>query len=238
MYTRNSFTGRKGIARRAGRIAVLLCVFTGLYANTAKCRGPQSKDQTELGPVVTLDLGRLKHFVKKDMAPDSVLARYPKTNGHLTFLEPVPYLMDGQLYPIDRVIQYTGARSQKVEGSQFSGVQTAERNRITFLFFREKLKIFVVRHEVRRGDSFVMTQHTTQNFLRFVEQGGNPGDFLPHGGCLWQLYRKLYMNMPPLLEGHCYWDKPGFSKQVMEDPNYQRRLKAGYESTVDVSRLP
>lgn len=210
----------------------------GLCTQMAHARQPRPGDQERLGPPVNLDLAELKTIVRKDMAPEEVLNRYPRTNGRLNFAEPIPYLMNGTLYPVDEVIRYLGAHSREVRGEGYSGYQTQERMDITFLFFQGKLKLFVVRHQVREKDDFIFTEHTTKNFLQFIATGADPGDFFPNGSCVWQLYRKLYMDTPPILEGHCYWDSSAFGVRVSGDRHYQNRLKDGYESQVDLSTLP
>ncbi|MCB1167593.1 MAG: hypothetical protein KDK33_15655 [Leptospiraceae bacterium] len=204
----------------------------------ADSRVPDYADQTEMGPPVNLDLVELRHFVKEDMSAGEMLRKHPKTNGLLTFEKPIPFLYLGEYYPVDKIVRYLGAGSKRVEGNNFSGYQTQERRYITFLFFRDQLKFFVLRHEIRENDDFELTEYTTVNFRRFVDDGGDSHDFFPHGGCIWQLYRQMYENVEPLLQGHCYWDRPGFTENIADDAEFQGRLRNGYESTVDVSTLP
>ena len=216
------------------RITGLLFLFV-LSCMPAESR---EKDTTDIGPPVNLDLVELRQNVKADMTPESVLDRYPNTSGHLTFAEPIPYLVDGEYFPIDRVIRYIGGETKSVTGKALSGTETQEGRDVTFLFFRGELKFFFVRHEVRRDGKFEFTKYTTKNFLRFVDTGADPGDFFPYGSCIWDYYRLLYQDQNPVLPGECYWDRPGFEEKIADDAEYQERLRSGYESTVDVSTLP
>ena len=237
MLLRNAFSilrtvSRLGRSRRFTLGVTAFLLFSGMPAES------REKDTTRFGPPVTLDLVELRGFVRRDMAPELVVEKYPNTNGHLTFEKPIPYLVDGDYFPIDRVIRYIGGKSKAVVGAGVSGQETRERLAVTFLFFRGALKFLVVRHQVLRDDKFEFTRFTTENFLRFVDTGADPGDFFPYGSCIWDYYRLLYQDQNPVLPGECYWDKPGFAAMIAEDATYQERLRNGYESTVDVSTLP
>ncbi|PJZ71474.1 hypothetical protein CH373_03000 [Leptospira perolatii] len=150
----------------------------------------------------------------------------------------LPIKIEGNYYPVDRIVSYFGTLSNKSEKDDGKNIirkiQTDERQTVSLFFYRNQLIDFSVYQEVRigpKGKNIVLGKNATKDVLeKHRKRKGHIGWLWPEAYCDGKYYYTKSGQLEKLKEDYwvahaepCAWESPDFENELKKDGYYERK---------------
>ncbi|MBU42927.1 MAG: hypothetical protein CMN76_06895 [Spirochaetaceae bacterium] len=176
-----------------------------------------------------MNVALMRAELKPNMAFDAVIERFGKPQLVRTLDPPLPKLMDGKYYPVDKIVMYGAVKSSRSQsGSEI--VRKKVTQHVTIMFYRSQLKfVFVNVAILGPSNKVLLSEESSESVLRSDKSDRE----LWVGSYCDSLYYKEKVLGLSVSSGYpCYWKASNFHSLLTEDGYYDRK-REGYSLAKD-----